>query len=67
VTGLEQAVAEIRSAMSLGDCSLDEHARGIQQELIPAMERARACCDAIESRVSADLWPMPTYTDLLFD
>jgi len=67
VTGLEQAVVEIRSAMGPGDCSLDEHALSIQKELIPAMDRARACCDAIESRVSADLWPLPTYTDLLFD
>lgn len=67
VTDLEQSVTKIRSAMAFGDCSLDEHAKGIQKDLIPAMEQARASCDAIESRVSSDLWPLPTYTDLLFD
>jgi glutamine synthetase len=67
VTELEQSVAKIRSAMDFGDCSLDEHAMGIQKDLIPAMEQARSCCDAIESCVSSDLWPLPTYTDLLFD
>jgi glutamine synthetase len=67
VTGLEQAALDIQSAMNLVAGSPDEQAIVSQKELIPAMERARACCDTIESCVSADLWPLPTYTDLLFD
>ncbi|MBI9021105.1 MAG: glutamine synthetase type III, partial [Verrucomicrobia bacterium] len=33
---------------------------------IVAMNELRASVDALEALVPADLWPMPTYTDLLF-
>ena len=66
VTGLEAAVTEIREAMEHTGNSCDTHARAVQDRLIPAMENARMHCDAIEWCVPADLWPMPTYTDLLF-
>jgi glutamine synthetase len=32
----------------------------------PAMERVRAAVDALETHVAADLWPLPTYRELLF-
>jgi glutamine synthetase len=43
-----------------------KHAAQQARELKPAMARLRETGDAIESQVAADLWPMPTYRDLLF-
>ncbi len=66
VTGLEAALSDIREVLKHESDSCDTHARTVQDRLIPAMEKAREHCDAIEWSVPADLWPMPTYTDLLF-
>ena len=42
------------------------HAQQIKREVKPAMERVRAAVDALETHVAADLWPLPTYRELLF-
>ncbi|HYC32292.1 MAG TPA: glutamine synthetase III, partial [Gemmatimonadales bacterium] len=43
-----------------------KHAARLARELKPAMARLRETGDAIEAQVAADLWPLPTYRDLLF-
>jgi glutamine synthetase len=43
-----------------------KHAGQIKAKLVPAMARLRAGCDALELYCSADLWPLPTYRELLF-
>jgi glutamine synthetase len=35
------------------------------QSLVPAMEATRAAADALERIVPADLWPLPTYAEML--
>jgi glutamine synthetase len=66
VTGLEEAISRIRVALDHAGESCDADTSDVRDHLIPAMESARSHCDAIERCVPADLWPMPTYTDLLF-
>ena len=39
----------------------------IREVLIPAMERARQAADALEERIPADRWPLPTYAEMLFE
>ena len=34
--------------------------------ILPAMERLREVVDTLEAMVDDDLWPMPTYTEMLF-
>lgn len=36
------------------------------RSLLPAMERVRAAADLLEDHVSDDLWPLPTYQEMLF-
>ncbi len=43
-----------------------KHATQISRELKPAMAGLRETGDALETLVAADLWPLPTYRDLLF-
>ncbi|MBQ8395246.1 MAG: glutamine synthetase III [Clostridia bacterium] len=37
-----------------------------KDEVLPVMEQLRAAADGLETVVSADYWPIPTYGDLLF-
>jgi glutamine synthetase len=43
-----------------------KHAAQISRELKPAMAALRTVVDTLETIVAADLWPLPTYRDLLF-
>ena len=43
-----------------------KHAEQIKGSLIPAMRALREACDALELYTAADLWPLPTYRELLF-
>ena len=43
-----------------------EKANKYAHEIVPMMERLRAGVDAREIVVAHDLWPVPTYNDILF-
>jgi glutamine synthetase len=45
---------------------IEEQALAYQNEVLPAMNALRAGVDGLEEVCPSDLWPMPTYTELLF-
>ncbi|MEO5800130.1 MAG: glutamine synthetase III [Gemmatimonadales bacterium] len=45
---------------------LMKHALYIRDTVRPAMAALRIAVDALEPRVAADLWPLPTYREMLF-
>lgn len=59
--GLEAAGSKARDE---GDC--DKQARMFRDEVIPAAVALRAVVDQLETLVDADLWPLPTYAEMLF-
>ena len=46
----------------------DEHAHAVhmRDQVIPAMSAVRLACDKLERVVPNELWPMPTYREMLF-
>lgn len=53
---------------SAGDIvGVDKHARYMREVIVPAMEELRKPIDELEMIVDKDLWPMPSYGDLLFE
>ncbi len=42
------------------------HAKHIAEAVRPAMANLRGLIDGLESRVADDLWPIPTYREMLF-
>ena len=46
---------------------VDSHARYMREVIVPAMEELRKPVDELEMIVDKDLWPMPSYGDLLFE
>ena len=57
---LEEAIGHAPS----GD--LLERARHYRDRVLPAMNELRSAVDQVELQTAADLWPMPTYQEILF-
>ena len=62
-----RALAELKSALSdhSAETALAE-AKHAQEALLPAMAAVRAAADTLESVVADDLWPLPTYQEMLY-
>ena len=65
-------ISEMRTGINEVEAALEAHAKNpetqakwLRTELIPAMDRTRTACDWIESRIPSELWPMPTYAQML--
>ena len=43
-----------------------EEAGHARDGLLPAMDAVRSAADALEGVVADDLWPLPTYQEMLF-
>jgi glutamine synthetase len=66
IADLTAAIAGLKTALAThveGSFAEALHAR---DELLPAMDAVRAAADALESIVADDLWPLPTYQEMLF-
>jgi glutamine synthetase len=66
VDEFRRRIADVERLAGHHEADPAKHAAQQARELKPAMARLRETGDAIESQVAADLWPMPTYRDLLF-
>ena len=60
-------LATLKAALSdhSAESALDE-AKHAQEELLPAMAAVRTAADTLESVVADDLWPLPTYQEMLY-
>jgi len=66
VADLTAAIAGLRTALAMrseGSFAEAQHAR---DELLPAMAAVRTAADALEGLVADDLWPLPTYQEMLY-
>ncbi len=68
-----QTVSRFRAAITHLEAAVDEHhddsfehARQIKQKVRPAMDELRRLADELEETVAADIWPLPTYREMLF-
>ena len=43
-----------------------DHAKHMRGEVFPALNTLRAAADKLETLVADDLWPLPTYREMLF-
>jgi glutamine synthetase len=66
VTGLRTAIAAVEKECANHAGDPMAHARHINTKVKPAMAELREAVDTLELHVSAELWPLPTYRDLLF-
>jgi len=67
LTELSSALADLKK--TLADHSADnahDEALHARDALLPAMDAVRAAADALEGVVADDLWPLPTYQEMLY-
>jgi glutamine synthetase len=64
---LRAALAQLKAALAAhGGESAFAEAEHARDELLPAMAAVRAAADQLEGVVADDLWPLPTYQEMLF-
>ncbi|MDZ7883590.1 MAG: glutamine synthetase III [Mycobacterium sp.] len=66
IGALTAALASLKEGLSHHADSATEEAKHAQSALLPAMEAVRAAADTLESMVADDLWPLPTYQEMLY-
>jgi glutamine synthetase len=66
VSELRRATVALERACSHHDDDPMRHATHMNAQVKPAMAGLRQVVDGLESHVAAELWPMPTYRELLF-
>jgi glutamine synthetase len=71
---LTSSITALQSALATLDHALGHHANGelidhaafFRDKVIPSMNAVRAAADKLETMVADDLWPIPTYREMLF-
>lgn len=66
VSRCRKAVAKLEKTLAHEDGDLASHAAHMARSVVPAMAALRSVVDQLEQNVSADIWPMPSYRELLF-
>lgn len=61
---IELLEAAIEKAHSMKKVNLQ--ARSYRDDVVPAMAKIRHAADSLEALVDADLWPLPSYAEMLF-
>ena len=65
--GLQDSIGVLEGAMGHnGAKSLLDEAKHFCHDVLPAMQKVRHCADELEAVVADDLWPLPTYQEMLF-
>lgn len=67
VKELQDSTAELEELISHNGASSSlEHAKYMCNKILPAMLAVRKAADDLEGIVADDLWPLPTYQEMLF-
>ncbi|PQE00043.1 glutamine synthetase type III [Mycobacterium sp. EPG1] len=66
IADLTGALGVLRGALDHSAESALDEATHAQKALLPAMDAVRAAADALEAVVADDLWPLPTYQEMLY-
>jgi glutamine synthetase len=66
VKGLQDAINDLEKAMKHQAKNLKAEARHACDVTLPAMLAVREVADDLEAYVADDLWPLPTYQEMLF-
>ena len=65
VVALRQAIAALSEALGHADSDVSKHAAHIRDHVRPAMADLRSAVDELENRIPRDLWPIPSYREML--
>jgi len=66
IDGMQAAVAELEKLMAVEKDDVIEQAKHLCDKVLTTMLKVRAFADQLEDLVADDLWPLPSYQEMLF-
>jgi glutamine synthetase len=63
---LDAGLASLEKSLSHESSSVEAEAKHLKDEVLPLMLTVRGAADSLESIIADDLWPLPTYQEMLF-
>ncbi|MDR3089370.1 MAG: glutamine synthetase III [Desulfobulbaceae bacterium] len=63
---MQEEVDKLEKLMQHEDGDALKHAKYMCEKVLPAMDKVRKYADALEMVVADDLWPLPSYQEMLF-
>jgi glutamine synthetase len=66
VDRLKTQTDALAAALEHGDGSAEKHAKYMRDKVVPLMVRLRETGDEIEVLTPHEIWPLPTYREMLF-
>jgi glutamine synthetase len=67
INELQSGISKLEKAQSHhGDSDAYAHAKHMREQVFPALGTLRIAADKLETIVADDLWPLPTYREMLF-
>jgi glutamine synthetase len=67
IADLQKSVAALEKAQAHhGDGDAFAHAKHMREHVFPGLNEVRKAADRLETIVADDLWPLPTYREMLF-
>jgi len=63
---LDSSLLSLEKALAHESSNAEAEAKHLKDEVLPLMLSVRGAADAIESQIADDLWPLPTYQEMLF-
>jgi glutamine synthetase len=67
INDLSRGITALEKALHVhGESDAYKHAKHFKEAVLPAMLELRKASDSLETIVSDDLWPLPTYREMLF-
>src|SRR5687767_3075893 len=66
VDRLKTQTDALAAALDHGNGSAEKHAKYMRDKVVPAMEKLRETGDEIEVLTPHEIWPLPTYREMLF-
>jgi glutamine synthetase len=63
---LDSSIVGLEKALAHESSGAEAEAKHLKDEVLPLMLNVRTAADALETLVADDLWPLPTYQEMLF-
>ncbi len=63
---LDSGLASLEKSLGHEASSVEAEAKHLKDDVLPLMLAVRGAADSLESIIADDLWPLPTYQEMLF-
>jgi glutamine synthetase len=63
---LDSSLVSLEKSLAHEASGVEAEAKHLKDDVLPLMLSVRSAADSLESLISDDLWPLPTYQEMLF-